>query len=971
MTSSCMMGRALIQLLSSQTTSNSRISRYLYGSICTEKFQMAISHNAYSRKVIGCVQNQGEHVAPGAFTRSYGYARFRDTTIAFYVTSTSRLILSLNLKRGKEIECELVGDPLQFSRWYHFAFDYSATGHLNAYLNGIATAVTCTYNGTNRINIFDGDNFLMQRIGFVPTGSIAYDKRENEAFYMTIGSCSHSTEGPSPEDFLFSGMISNFTLFMSALDASAVRAIAKEWVVPIGASVAVVEPSLQLLSSECLSCDSSDSKHKVQHRKDDSPIDASSEFSSIRSNWRVFGSLVSTVDPQFGDCVLSVMLSVAQAKVDLGNAGAKIKLGNLFNMTDESQVCKILHRSSMWFLITSCMQVVNRALVATLNKHFLINEEQEGVWNALNMYSTRLEMVGHSLSLTNKELVSKDVSVRHRDNPIVALITPVTSRGTEPTMLGDLPLLRALLPSLYATRSAGFDYKVYLIVNEHDKVFGNSNLVRLIFSMAKETWKDFFLQESLGDVDYEVVIVPDSMTPKHALSGLFNHGTLRAYHDNCDYFYLVNDDLLLISPGWTELFTQSLLSSPMLPGLGVAGGVDVSDSITPQIEFPFFHRTHVNIFHWCGANPWTFSNWWEDNWLTDVYIPFNAVFYESRVLLSNYVGLDRSPVSNSVSSDAFLSIGTLDPRYEVVEGRRTPDFYRAEVERGRDLIVSYLQNYVSAKEVADINTSYCYREGGKIPTLASMHLNYHEEPLDPCDSHLESSPYDERRYRTSIHEKEMPHHSYAELVEKERELVEGETLMSKYYGGALFASAECQQLLNNGLNSQDAALMAQCAESVGITSAGMLSNKGYLINPPMLKGDLCRREGVGVIQYNSCALTVPRNVLIIHNHCPLFTRYGSDKRLFHIAETFRALGYNVHFGGMEVSGFETEDDHLRVKSLGARLYSPLTARTDAELFLDPYKMDTMLKEVQPDIVVLTMWFWNVDPVAVMFMRPVR
>ena len=56
------------------------------------------------------------------------------------------------------------------------------------------------------------------------------------------------------------------------------------------------------------------------------------------------------------------------------------------------------------------------------------------------------------------------------------------------------------------------------------------------------------------------------------------------------------------------------------------------------------------------------------------------------------------------------------------------------------------------------------------------------------------------------------------------------------------------------------------------------------------------------------------------NYYCLCSRYGSDKRLFHIAETFRGLGYNVHFGGMEVSGLETDDDHLRVKSLGALLF---------------------------------------------------
>jgi hypothetical protein len=90
-----------------------------------------------------------------------------------------------------------------------------------------------------------------------------------------------------------------------------------------------------------------------------------------------------------------------------------------------------------------------------------------------------------------------------------------------------------------------------------------------------------------------------------------------------DYVYLANDDLVLTSHGWTSKFVHALSSNSVWPNLGVAGAVDTSDSITPQIEFPFFHRTHAALlFPWCGANPWVFRNWFEDNWITDVYAPF-------------------------------------------------------------------------------------------------------------------------------------------------------------------------------------------------------------------------------------------------------------------------------------------------------------------------------------------------------------
>ena len=37
-------------------------------------------------------------------------------------------------------------------------------------------------------------------------------------------------------------------------------------------------------------------------------------------------------------------------------------------------------------------------------------------------------------------------------------------------------------------------------------------------------------------------------------------------------------------------------------------------------------------------------------------------------------------------------------------------------------------------------------------------------------------------------------------------------------------------------------------------------------------------------------------------------RYGSDKRLYHIAETFVGLGHQVNFAGTFVSGLETRNN---------------------------------------------------------------
>jgi len=38
-----------------------------------------------------------------------------------------------------------------------------------------------------------------------------------------------------------------------------------------------------------------------------------------------------------------------------------------------------------------------------------------------------------------------------------------------------------------------------------------------------------------------------------------------------DYFYMVNDDLMLVTPRWADSFVHALRNSPIAPNLGVAG----------------------------------------------------------------------------------------------------------------------------------------------------------------------------------------------------------------------------------------------------------------------------------------------------------------------------------------------------------------------------------------------------------------
>lgn len=284
----------------------------------------------------------------------------------------------------------------------------------------------------------------------------------------------------------------------------------------------------------------------------------------------------------------------------------------------------------------------------------------------------------------------------------------------------------------------------------------------------------------------------------------------------------------------------------------------------------------------------------------------------------------------------------MDPRYEVEEGRVTPWYYINEVEKSRELILQYLR-LQSPDEIVSYNISYCHVS--KDPsTLEAMSVELHESVLNPC--HPTASG---RRYVERVHAKEFPHVSYAAFVgqsDQSKTLIDGGSINLKgdsslhsikdhgileYHHHKelpheIIESEACHQLIQENDKysrfkqyQQHHELHRECLHSVGLTDLHPVRNT--LVIP---KGLLCKTH---FERYQSCGTQYRKlNILIIHNHCPLYSRYGSDKRLFHVAESLFALGHKVSFAGTEVSPFETEDDYDRLKSIRAKLYSPIAIK---------------------------------------------
>jgi hypothetical protein len=80
------------------------------------------------------------------------------------------------------------------------------------------------------------------------------------------------------------------------------------------------------------------------------------------------------------------------------------------------------------------------------------------------------------------------------------------------------------------------------------------------------------------------------------------------------YFYQLNDDLLLLTEGWADRFVSALESSTP-PGFGIAGPLDLhNERLMTQ---SFASCTHYEIFGY--YYPWRFRNWYSDDWAAQLY----------------------------------------------------------------------------------------------------------------------------------------------------------------------------------------------------------------------------------------------------------------------------------------------------------------------------------------------------------------
>lgn len=201
----------------------------------------------------------------------------------------------------------------------------------------------------------------------------------------------------------------------------------------------------------------------------------------------------------------------------------------------------------------------------------------------------------------------KNIESSHKKK--LAIGVPTTSKGMN-NFKETHVMLQALIPSLKKTVSIKElkEFKIALFIgfDEGDEYFESSHA-----DLRKEIYK------IIPQKDVSIIFL--RLLPLKRVAMTWNmifH--LARRHVQFDYFYQVNDDLTMKTPGWLTKFTESLEKTG---GIGVAGPSDSFNGFSCSLlTQSFVTWRHFEIFRG-NYYPLVFRDWKSDRWLSFVYGP--------------------------------------------------------------------------------------------------------------------------------------------------------------------------------------------------------------------------------------------------------------------------------------------------------------------------------------------------------------
>lgn len=176
----------------------------------------------------------------------------------------------------------------------------------------------------------------------------------------------------------------------------------------------------------------------------------------------------------------------------------------------------------------------------------------------------------------------------------VSIALGITSAQMPPDLSGEamvreFPTFTQLVPSFCSTASCGVRYRFYFAYDVDDALFTQPHQRETFLAQLWKMLEEFCPRGIVVDI-IRLIQCTHSHKPAWAQSD----ASYAAYLDGTDYTYRVNDDSVMLSGDWTEVFVR-ILGEMRPPGLGVVGPRH-SGGETQILTYDFTHRTHIDIF---------------------------------------------------------------------------------------------------------------------------------------------------------------------------------------------------------------------------------------------------------------------------------------------------------------------------------------------------------------------------------------
>ena len=206
--------------------------------------------------------------------------------------------------------------------------------------------------------------------------------------------------------------------------------------------------------------------------------------------------------------------------------------------------------------------------------------------------------------------------IESNDNIRVALLVITTSKNRDSWKnIKDSYLYNLTLKTFLLTKDDKYEYKIYIGIDNHDRIFDNEEEQNEILKFSKV----------FKNVKIEFINYDNDKVPKGHHTIMWNILFKKAYDDNYDYFVQIGSDIYFQDKDWINACIDLLKQNY---DIGVVGMTDMgrkkynpNDTLLTQ---SFVSRKHMDIFGF--YYPHEFKNWFIDDWISEIYDKSNKKF---------------------------------------------------------------------------------------------------------------------------------------------------------------------------------------------------------------------------------------------------------------------------------------------------------------------------------------------------------